>query len=225
MSVAGEHRDRPVAGVADDQIGHAVAVQVGREDLRGLGTGGERGDLDETGRAQREERDALSFGVDAGERGTESGRDEGDVARRVARVDRHGRREAAGLARPARAKEDVAGRIDDGNIGGAVAVQVGDQGRLGTDEVNHRRAWRRCRRRCSARTCTSSGLVRVIARSVRPLPAKSPVAIAVEYPPIHRARRASRAGTCRRRCPGTRSSRRFHSRWHRRWPGRGCRCW
>ena len=67
MSVAGEHRDRAVAGVADDQIGDAVAVQVGREDLRGLGTGGERGDLDETGRAEREERDALSFGVDTGE--------------------------------------------------------------------------------------------------------------------------------------------------------------
>ena len=52
VSVAREHRDRPVAGVADDQIGHAVAVQVGRQDLGGLGTGGERGDQDETGRAQ-----------------------------------------------------------------------------------------------------------------------------------------------------------------------------
>ena len=37
MSVAAEYPDRSVAGVADDQIGHTVAVQVGREDLRGLG--------------------------------------------------------------------------------------------------------------------------------------------------------------------------------------------
>ena len=53
MSVAEEDRDRPIAGVADDQIGHAVAVQVGRQDLRGLGTGGELADQDEAGRARR----------------------------------------------------------------------------------------------------------------------------------------------------------------------------
>ncbi len=96
--------------------------------------------LDETGRAQGEQRDEVVVGVHAGEQGTEIGRDERDAPRGIARVDRDGRRKNAGLARQPRAKEDVAGRVDDRNIGGAVAVQVGDQGRVGTDKVNDRRA-------------------------------------------------------------------------------------
>ena len=47
----------------------------------------------------------------------------------VAGVDRDGGLEAAGLPGDALAVEDVAGPVDDQHIVGAVAVDVGDQGR------------------------------------------------------------------------------------------------
>ncbi len=49
--------------------------------------------------------------------------------RGVIRVDRDGRLEGAGLAGDALAIEDIAGPVDDQDIVGAVAVDVGDQGR------------------------------------------------------------------------------------------------
>ena len=134
-------------------------------------------------------------------------RHEGDVARRVARVDRDRGREAAGLARPARAIEDVAGRIDDRNIGAPSPLMSATRGvsrrtRSTTDGSE------KVPSPLLSRTCTSSGLVRVIARSVWPLPAKSPVTMAVEYRRSTERVRTSGPGTCRRRCPGKRSSRR-----------------
>ena len=47
----------------------------------------------------------------------------------IAGVDRDGRLERAGLAGDALAIEDVPGPVDDQDIVGAVAVDVGDQGR------------------------------------------------------------------------------------------------
>ena len=70
---------------------------------------------------------------------------------------------------------------------------------------------------------TLSGLVRVITRSVRPLPAKSPVAIAPVEPRSPECVGAPSLDRCRCRCRCTRNSRRFHFRWNRPWPGRGCR--
>ena len=87
--------------------------------------------------SESEERDRVVVGVHAGDQRALTGPDEGDVARRVARVDDDRRREAAGLARPPLAVEDVAGRVDDQDVGGAVAVQVGDEGRVAADEVGH----------------------------------------------------------------------------------------
>ena len=51
--------------------------------------------------------------------------------------------ETAGLARSPRPEEDVAGRIDDGNVGSAIAVYIGDHGRFTTDEIDDRRARKR----------------------------------------------------------------------------------
>ena len=51
----------------------------------------------------------------------------GDVARGEAGVDGDGRLEGAGLAGDALAIEDVAGAVDDQDIVGAVAVDVGHQ--------------------------------------------------------------------------------------------------
>ena len=56
-------------------------------------------------------------------------RNPGDVARRIAGVDRDGGLEGAGLPGDALAIEDVAGPVDDQDIVGAVAVDVGHQGR------------------------------------------------------------------------------------------------
>ena len=180
-------------------------------------------DLDETGRAQGEERDGV-----VAQRRRWQDRTDWSTAKAMSRDGSPGLTVTGGAklpgspGLPARI-EDVAGRVDDGDIEGAVAVQVGDQRRSAADEVDHRRARRTCRRRCSA----------ALARyRDRPGDRQVGPAVAGEIagrdrggnPPIHRARRVSRAGTCRRRCPGRRSSRRFHSRWHRRWPGRGCRC-
>ena len=125
-----EDRKRAVAGIADDQVVPAVAVQVGRDDLRRELAGGERPDPDEAAVAVGVERDGVVLGVDAGEQravdrcsGTQAMSREG-----IAGVDRDGRLEGAGLAGDALAIEDIAGPIDDQHIVGAVAVDVGHQG-------------------------------------------------------------------------------------------------
>ena len=76
-------RKRAVAGIADDQVGQAVAVQVGRDDLRRELAGGERSaQPDETAVAVSVKRDGVVLGVDAGEDGALIGvRQPGDVAR------------------------------------------------------------------------------------------------------------------------------------------------
>ena len=61
-------RKRAVAGIADDQVVQAVAVEVGRDDLRRELAGGERADQpDEAAVAVGVERDGVVLGVDAGE--------------------------------------------------------------------------------------------------------------------------------------------------------------
>ena len=61
-------REGAVAGIADDQVGQAVAVEVGRDDLRRELAGGERADQpDEAAVALGVERDGVVLGVDAGE--------------------------------------------------------------------------------------------------------------------------------------------------------------
>ena len=80
--VAEEDRERAVAGVADDQVGQAVAVEVGRDDLRRQPAGGERTDLHEAAVAVGVERDRVVVGVDTGEhRALIRVRNPGDVAR------------------------------------------------------------------------------------------------------------------------------------------------
>ena len=149
---------------------------------------------------QREERDGVVICVHAGEQATLIGDDEGDVARGVARVDGDRGRKAAGLARPPCAIEDIAGCIDHGNIGGAVAVHVGDKG-VSRRTRSISEGSEKVPSSLQSRTSTSSGLVRAIARSVRPSPVKSPVATAVEYRRSRPARWASGPGTCRQGCP------------------------
>ena len=65
--VAEEHREGAVAGVADDQVVPAVAVEVGRDDLRRELAGRERSDPDEAAVAVGVERDRIVVGVDAGQ--------------------------------------------------------------------------------------------------------------------------------------------------------------
>ena len=65
--VAEEDREGAVAGIADDQVVPAVAVEVGRDDLRRELAGGERSDPDEAAVAVGVERDGVVLGVDAGE--------------------------------------------------------------------------------------------------------------------------------------------------------------
>ena len=65
---AEEDRKGAVAGIADDQVVQAVAVEVGRDDLRRELAGGERSaEPDETAVAVGVERDGVVLGVDAGE--------------------------------------------------------------------------------------------------------------------------------------------------------------
>ena len=84
---AEEDREGAVAGIADDQVGPAVAVQVGRDDLRRELAGGERAaQPDEAAVAVGVERDGVVVGVDAGEDGALIGvREPGDVARGIIR--------------------------------------------------------------------------------------------------------------------------------------------
>ena len=61
-------RKRTVAGIADDQVVQAVAVELGRDDLRRELAGRERAvQPDETAVAVGVERDGVVLGVDAGE--------------------------------------------------------------------------------------------------------------------------------------------------------------
>ena len=87
MALSEEDREGAVAGIADDQVGQAVAVQVGRDDLRRELAGGERTDEpDEAAVALGVERDGVVLGIDAGEqRALIRVRNPGDVARRDCR--------------------------------------------------------------------------------------------------------------------------------------------
>ena len=77
------------------------------------------------------------MGVDAGEyRALIGVRQPGDVARGVIGVDCDGRQEGAGLAGDALAIEDVPVAVDDQDIIGAIAVDVGDHGRVITGVGN-----------------------------------------------------------------------------------------
>ena len=60
---------RAVAGVADDQVGPAVAVEVGRDDLRRQAAGRERSEPDEAAVPPGVDRDRIVVGVDTGEDG------------------------------------------------------------------------------------------------------------------------------------------------------------
>ena len=72
------------------------------------------------------ERDRVVAGIDAGEHGALIRvRNPGDVERGSPGVDRDGGLEGAGLPRNTLAVEDVAGRIEDQDIRGAIAVDVG----------------------------------------------------------------------------------------------------
>ena len=79
---------------------------------------------------------ALSGRVHAGQQGALVGDDRGDVARRVAGIDRDRRLEAPRLVRHALPKEDVTRSVDDGHVGHAVAVQVGHEGRVPRNEAD-----------------------------------------------------------------------------------------
>jgi hypothetical protein len=127
---AEEDRERAVAGVADHKVGQAVAVQIGRDDLRGQQACCQRADLHEATIAVGVERDRVIVSIDTGEdRALARVRNPGDVARRIAGVDRDGGLEGAGLSGYGLSVEDVSGAVDDQDIVGAVAVDVGDQGR------------------------------------------------------------------------------------------------
>ncbi len=54
------------------------------------------------------------------------------------RIDRDGRLEAAGLAGAALAIEDIPAGVDDQDIVGAIAGDIGDQGRVIAGEIEHR---------------------------------------------------------------------------------------
>ena len=79
-----EDRERAVAGVADDQVVIAGAVQVGGDDLRRELAGGQRADPDEAAVALGVERDGVVLGIDAGEQRASIGvGNPGDVARGI----------------------------------------------------------------------------------------------------------------------------------------------
>ena len=96
----------------------------------GSEAGCQRADLHEATVAVGIERDRVIVGIDTGEdRALVGVRNPGDVARRIAGVDRDGGLEGAGLPGDALAIEDIPGAVDDQDIVGAVAVDVGHQGR------------------------------------------------------------------------------------------------
>ena len=133
-TVAEKDREGAVARVAHHQVVPAVAVEVGRDDLRRERTGGERPDPDEVAVAPGVQRDRVVGGVHAGEHGALVRVHGDDVPRGVAGIDRDGRIEGAGLLRPSLSPEDVPGPIDHHHIVSAVAAQVRhERGGVGVD--------------------------------------------------------------------------------------------
>ena len=125
-----EDRERAVAGVANDQVGQAVPVQVGRDDLRGQNARRQPpGYQHEDTVAIGVERDLVIVSIHTGEdRALIRIRNPGDVARRIAGVDRDGGLEGARLAGNPLAIEDIPDAVDDRQVGHTVAVQVCDEG-------------------------------------------------------------------------------------------------
>ena len=128
-AVAEVDRRRAVAGVADHQVGEAVAVEVGRRDLRRQPAGRERADADEPAVAACEQRDRVGPGVDAGDQGPLITVEDRDVARGDAGIDDDGRLEGPRLLGPPLPPEDLAGLVDDEHVVGPVLIQVGQEGR------------------------------------------------------------------------------------------------
>ena len=109
-----EDRERAVAGVADDQVGQAVSVEVGRDDLRRNIAALPPPDQHEATVAIGVERDLVIVSIHTGEdRALIRIRNPGDVVRRIARVDRDGGLEGARLAGNPLAIEDIPGAVDD----------------------------------------------------------------------------------------------------------------
>ena len=106
------------------------------------------------------ERDRVIVSIDTGEdRALIRIRNPGDVARRIAGIDRDGGLEGARLAGYGLSKEDVPGAVDDRHVGHAVAIQVGDEGRVLRNEAD-RPGLANCRRPGSARSRRSWGVSR-----------------------------------------------------------------
>ena len=124
------NRKRAVASIADDEIGHACPVQIGGDDLGRKLSRGHGADPDEAAILPGVERDGVVLGIDARQqRALYRVGNPGDVPRWETGIDRDGRLEAAGLPGDAVAEKDVPGAIDDKDIVGAVAGDVGYQGR------------------------------------------------------------------------------------------------
>src|SRR5205085_1128224 len=101
-----------VARVPHYQVVRAVAIEVGRNDLRGEQTGGERPDQGEAAAAPGVQRDRVVGGVHTGEQPALVRVHNGNVPRGMAGIDLDGRIERARLLRPSLSPEDVPGRID-----------------------------------------------------------------------------------------------------------------
>ena len=84
----------------------------------------------------REQRDGVVGRVHAGQQDALVGDDGGDIARREAGIDRDRRLEAPRLVGHALSKEDVARPVDDGDVGHAVAGEVGHDGRVPRHEAD-----------------------------------------------------------------------------------------
>ena len=124
-----EDRKRAVARVADDQFRQPVPIQVGHDDLQaespcstGLPAQSHRRGRRRAKSCCREHRHWRGPGLDPY---SESRR----CRATDFRMDRDGGLEGAGLPGDALAVEDVTRPVDDQHILGAVAVDVGDQGR------------------------------------------------------------------------------------------------
>ena len=175
-----EDRKRAVRGVADDQVGHAVAVEVGRDDLRRQTAGGQRSDLREAIVTVSIERDRVVAGIDAGQHGPLIRvRNPGDVERGGTRVDRDRGLEGAGLAGDALAVEDVAGGIEDQDVRGAIAIDVGhDRWSVSRDGGDFPGSEKVPSPLPSSTDTLLTKSKCATARSVRPSPLKSPATMA-----------------------------------------------
>src|SRR5262245_6768971 len=94
------NRQAAIAGVANDEVGPPVPIEIGRDDLRRQAPGGERSEADEAAVAPGIERDGIVAGVHTGEYSALVRiRDPGEIARGEAGVDRDRGFERTGLSR------------------------------------------------------------------------------------------------------------------------------